>query len=406
MVQTKAAQASNIRPAQSLIPSDLASAALQAGQSNLPLETLLGVGSKQLQRAGAAGVRSEKIAGAKEKTGITREAKSDQARARVAAIKQKTEQDIEAALGAGLIKTGVQLAQAELQSRREEEEQNKAALRKAAMKGKDSFFRFLDENPEIEFDPETLNEVFTAIPGVRKERELAKAAYQQTPVDFSRGEDYRKELARRVLLESPEVQAESALRQVLPVDQRAPAVFRPQVQLTPQDINAISLQDVMAARAASRPNLGALELAQSSNSILGNEGSLAVGRAASSLNLRPGAEGTEVLEVQKAIAAIPGFENIQLIPGVYDEATKDAVRAFQRSRNLDVDGVVGPSTFRELSLTLYELAERQELDALNQAALQRSVLQPFSQEAIDRILGAGPPSSLQSQLAQRILGGM
>ena len=118
----------------------------------------------------------------------------------------------------------------------------------------------------MQFDAETLNEAYGAIPGVSKERSLAREAFKQTPVDFSRGEDYRRDLTQRALQESPEMQAEAALRALVPMDQRAPAVFRPefrQPQLEPQDINAQALQDMMGARAASQVNLGALELAQS-----------------------------------------------------------------------------------------------------------------------------------------------
>ena len=313
---------------------------------------------------------------------------------------------------------GRQLLAAELQKRREIEAQNKAELRQAAGNGQDAFFEFLEANPDMQFDAETLNEAYGAIPGVAKERSLAREAFKQAPVDFSRGEDYRRALAQRVLQESPEMQAEAALRALVPMEQRAPAVFRPEFrqpqmpQLEPQDINAQTLQDIMGARAASQVNLGALELAQSPESILNPAGSRAVGAAAKSLRLREGAEGAEVLEVQKAISALPGFETVELIPGVYDEATKDAVRAYQRSRGLDADGVLGPRTYESLFVDLYRLAESQELDALNQAAMQSRAVQANEQQRaaaaarqLQQLGGYALPNQ-QQDLVRRILGGM
>ena len=168
----------------------------------------------------------------------------------------------------------------------------------------------------------------------------------------------------------------------------------------------------MGARAASQVNLGALELAQSPESILNPAGSRAVGAAAKSLRLREGAEGAEVLEVQKAISALPGFETVELIPGVYDEATKDAVRAYQRSRGLDADGVLGPRTYESLFVDLYRLAESQELDALNQAAMQSRAAQANEQQRaaaaarqLQQLGGYALPNQ-QQDLVRRILGGM
>ena len=417
MAQTKAAQFSNRAPSQSMVPagSNIAQAAMQAGASGVPIEMLLAPSERQLRQLGAEAQKEEKIAGAKEKGRIIREAKTEQQRLKPEQIKAASREKIERAFAAGGIGLGRQLLVAELQKRREIEAQNKAELRQAAGKGQDAFFEFLEANPDMQFDAETLNEAYGAIPGVAKERSLAREAFKQTPVDFSRGEDYRRALAQQALQESPEMQAEAALRALVPMDQRAPAVFRPefrQPQLEPQDINAQALQDMMGARAASQVNLGALELAQSPESILNPAGSRAVGAAAKSLRLREGAEGAEVLEVQKAISALPGFETVELIPGVYDEATKDAVRAYQRSRGLDADGVLGPRTYESLFVDLYRLAESQELDALNQAAMQSRAVQANEQQRaaaaarqLQQLGGYALPNQ-QQDLVRRILGGM
>ena len=417
MAQTKAAQFSNRPPSQSMVPtgSNIAQAAMQAAASGVPIEMLIPASERQVRQLGAEAQKEEKIAGAKEKRAITGEAKLEQLRQKPEQIKAASREKIERAFAAGGIGLGRQLLVAELQKRREIEAQNKAELRQAAGKGQDAFFEFLEANPDMQFDAETLNEAYGAIPGVAKERSLAREAFKQTPVDFSRGEDYRRALAQRALQESPEMQAEAALRALVPMDQRAPAVFRPefrQPQLEPQDINAQALQDMMGARAASQVNLGALELAQSPESILNPAGSRAVGAAAKSLRLREGAEGAEVLEVQKAISALPGFETVELIPGVYDEATKDAVRAYQRSRGLDADGVLGPRTYESLFVDLYRLAESQELDALNQAAMQSRAVQANDQQRaaaaarqLQQLGGYALPNQ-QQDLVRRILGGM
>lgn len=417
MAQTKAAQFSNRPPSQSMVPTggNIAQAAMQAAASGVPIEMLIPASQRQVRQLGAEAQREEKIAGAKERRAITGEAKLEQLRQKPEQIKAASREKIERAFAAGGIGLGRQLLVAELQKRREIEAQNKAELRQAAGKGQDAFFEFLEANPDMQFDAETLNEAYGAIPGVAKERSLAREAFKQTPVDFSRGEDYRRDLAQRVLQESPEMQAEAALRSLVPMDQRAPAVFRPefrQPQLEPRDINAQALQDMMGARAASQVNLGALELAQSPESILNPAGSRAVGAAAKSLRLREGAEGAEVLEVQKAISALPGFETVELIPGVYDEATKDAVRAYQRSRGLDVDGILGPRTYERLFDDLYQLAESQELDALNQAAMQSRAAQANEQQRaaaaarqLQQLGGYALPNQ-QQDLVRRILGGM
>lgn len=417
MAQTKAAQFSNRPPSQSMVPtgSNIAQTAMQAAASGVPIEMLIPASERQVRQLGAEAQKEEKIAGAKEKGAITGEAKLEQLRQQPEQIKAASKEKIERAAASGGIALGRQLLVAELQKRREIEAQNKAELRQAAGKGQDAFFEFLEANPDMQFDAETLNEAYGAIPGVAKERSLAREAFKQTPVDFSRGEDYRKDLAQRALQESPEMQAEAALRSLVPMDQRAAAVFRPefrQPQLEPQDINAQALQDMMGARAASQVNLGALELAQSPESILNPAGSRAVGAAAKSLRLREGAEGAEVLEVQKAISALPGFETVELIPGVYDEATKDAVRAYQRSRGLDADGVLGPRTYESLFVDLYRLAESQELDALNQAAMQSRAAQANEQQRaaaaarqLQQLGGYALPNQ-QQDLVRRILGGM
>ncbi|MEU6313138.1 peptidoglycan-binding domain-containing protein [Streptomyces sp. NPDC047014] len=62
-----------------------------------------------------------------------------------------------------------------------------------------------------------------------------------------------------------------------------------------------------------------------------------------------GDRGNKVREVQCLLRDVWGF-NIGAtgVDGDFGKATEDAVKAFQRSRGLAVDGKVGPNTWRKL----------------------------------------------------------
>lgn len=61
--------------------------------------------------------------------------------------------------------------------------------------------------------------------------------------------------------------------------------------------------------------------------------------------LREGAEGSAVMDLQRALAAM----SIAIrVDGVFGSATRMAVRTFQKSRGLVADGVVGPQTWAAL----------------------------------------------------------
>ncbi len=66
--------------------------------------------------------------------------------------------------------------------------------------------------------------------------------------------------------------------------------------------------------------------------------------------LRKGNSGGAVVELQKALNAAGANPAIKE-EGVFDGDTLSAVKAFQRQRGLDVDGVAGPATFAALGIT-------------------------------------------------------
>lgn len=59
-----------------------------------------------------------------------------------------------------------------------------------------------------------------------------------------------------------------------------------------------------------------------------------------------GDRGNEVMEIQKQLAALN--YNVGTLDGVFGPATEQAVKAFQQSKGLKIDGVVGDATYRSL----------------------------------------------------------
>ena len=61
---------------------------------------------------------------------------------------------------------------------------------------------------------------------------------------------------------------------------------------------------------------------------------------------RRGASGQEVVKIQQQLQALQLYSGP--LDGLFGGGTESAVRNFQRSRGLAVDGVVGSSTWKEL----------------------------------------------------------
>lgn len=372
--QPKAAMQTNRVPSRPMGSADFLTTALRADASGVPLELAAPSAEAALAQTGRSALRDVRKESQKEAKAILREAKKGAGEAKVEDIKATGEAKIQQAASAGTIGFLQQLARAELTRMKEEEAENLANLKQAAKDGRDSFFDFLDaaQQKGIEFESRDINDALRLVPGAERERRLAREVYKQEPVDFTRGEDYRRELARRAFAEDPEFQADVAAARValqslmnLPDDSK-----RPEFRQPPQPSFLAAQEGVLAGRPAlanpfEQPEFAALNLARSKDSILNPQGSRAVGAAAKELKLREGAEGAEVLEAQKALKALPGFEKVSLVDGKYDESFKNAVIAFQKSQGLSPDGVIGPNTYEALFRELYNRAEIQERVMLN-----------------------------------------
>jgi N-acetylmuramoyl-L-alanine amidase len=72
---------------------------------------------------------------------------------------------------------------------------------------------------------------------------------------------------------------------------------------------------------------------------------------------RAGDEGAAVRDIQDRLHSL-GYPCEPDRRSVFDEGTRGAVRHFQKARGLDVDGIVGPDTWRSLYEAGYRLGDR------------------------------------------------
>jgi N-acetylmuramoyl-L-alanine amidase len=72
---------------------------------------------------------------------------------------------------------------------------------------------------------------------------------------------------------------------------------------------------------------------------------------------RVGDQGPAVRDIQDRLAAL-GFEPGADPRAVFSDGTREAVTAFQKAKGLDVDGIVGPNTWRSLYEAGYRLGDR------------------------------------------------
>lgn len=73
---------------------------------------------------------------------------------------------------------------------------------------------------------------------------------------------------------------------------------------------------------------------------------------------RSGDVGPEILDIQRRLIVLGGTIDPAELGGVFGPSTEVAVRAFQRRRNLPVDGIVGPDTWDQLVEAGYRLGDR------------------------------------------------
>lgn len=70
-----------------------------------------------------------------------------------------------------------------------------------------------------------------------------------------------------------------------------------------------------------------------------------------------GDTGAVVAEIQSRLSRL-GYLSVDGSPAEFDGATDRAVRAFQQDRQMSVDGIVGPLTFRQLEEARWQLGDR------------------------------------------------
>jgi N-acetylmuramoyl-L-alanine amidase len=75
--------------------------------------------------------------------------------------------------------------------------------------------------------------------------------------------------------------------------------------------------------------------------------------------LRSGSRGSGVAEVRAILAGLGLLNNTDATTNdVFDDATERAVRAFQQTRGLSADGIVGDDTYRTLTAARWRLGDR------------------------------------------------
>lgn len=115
--------------------------------------------------------------------------------------------------------------------------------------------------------------------------------------------------------------------------------------------------------------------------------------------------GVQIMDVQKALNVL-GYNDESNIDGIYGPKTADAVRKFQRDKDLEVDGDPGPITIRAINKALkdenktIELSTQQELRPRG-GARARELAQPLATDAVTQ----GKVGEVLNLIAQYESGG-
>lgn len=106
-----------------------------------------------------------------------------------------------------------------------------------------------------------------------------------------------------------------------------------------------------------------------------------------------GDRGEAVQTLQKNLDSL-GYEAIGQIPGLFNEATDRAVRRFQRSEGLDIDGIAGPMTQAQIVIVGHRMGVKTNITStqtgelsggeLSGGELSSVVLPPDIQRIVDR----------------------
>ena len=123
--------------------------------------------------------------------------------------------------------------------------------------------------------------------------------------------------------------------------------------------------------------------------------------------LAEGSRGPEVAEFQRLLAGLSGIYPEGVVSGYFGPLTKEAVRRFQRSRNLAVTGVIDSITRAELKeatsvavVVVSNSSGSSEMPQYNISSLERLVQQKVNKERTQRGLKALKWDSTLSQVSR------
>jgi peptidoglycan hydrolase-like protein with peptidoglycan-binding domain len=110
--------------------------------------------------------------------------------------------------------------------------------------------------------------------------------------------------------------------------------------------------------------------------------------AARTTTLRSGSRGAQVIRLQQRLAALR--YDVGAVDGVFGDETLHAVYAFQKVQRIDVDGVVGPTTWAKLAAPKVPVPRHKRKAAAVEVNLTIRVLYLTKNGKVTRIVDASP----------------